>query len=74
MSAGKLEEIFQRLLHNSEENDLEGESDISRIIIPFSTIFKPYQPVDIYTGEEKIPFKNREAEYKMILRQEFKEI
>jgi hypothetical protein len=29
--------------------------------------------MDIYTGTEKIPFKEREPEFKMIFRQEFSE-
>jgi len=50
---------------------LEGEFNISRIITPFSKIFNSHKPRDIYSGVEKIPFKKRDLEYKMILKQEF---
>ena len=53
------------------ESDLEGEVNLSRIIIPFSRIFNSYKPVDIYSGTERIPFRERDLEYKLILKQEF---
>ena len=58
------------MLHEDLEKllDLEGEINISRIITPFSKIFNSYKPIDIYSGSEKIPFKERDPEYKMILR------
>ena len=49
----------------------EDEIEMSKLIIPFSKIFKPYESADIYSGTEKIPFKEKEKEYRMILRQEF---
>ncbi len=48
-----------------------GEVDISQLVIPFSKAFKSYKPRDLYPGNENIPFKEREPEFKMILRQEF---
>ncbi|MFX1302062.1 MAG: hypothetical protein ACFFBV_09150 [Promethearchaeota archaeon] len=48
-----------------------GHYDLSTIIIPFSKIFKGKKQSDIYSGTERIPFKERDPEYKMILRQEF---
>ena len=71
MSSGKSEDYFQRVLNGIQENDVEREPDISRIIIPFSTAFKSYKPTDIYSGTEKIPFIERDLEYKLILKQEF---
>ncbi|MHA2008359.1 MAG: hypothetical protein ACXABO_04050 [Promethearchaeota archaeon] len=68
MSVGKSQEISQELI---PEIPLERESDISHIIIPFSQIFNTYKPSDIYSGAEKIPFKERDSEFKVILRQEF---
>ncbi len=71
MTTGKSEGYFQKILDNEQENDFQQKSDISRIIIPFSTVFKSYKPIDIYSGTEKIPFRERDLEYKLILKQEF---
>jgi hypothetical protein len=68
MSSGKMGKI----IHEDLEH-LEGEVNISRIIIPFSKVFNSKKPIDIYSGTEKIPFGDRESEFKMILRQEFSE-
>ncbi len=73
MSSGNLEMVFHEDLEKLLESDLEGEINISSIIIPFSKIFNSYRTVDIYSGTEKIPFKERDSEFKMILRQEFSE-
>lgn len=53
------------------EKILEREVDISQLVIPFSKVFKPYKANFIYSGNENIPFKEKETEFKMILRQEF---
>ena len=50
---------------------VEDFPDISRLIIPFSVAFKSFGPPDIYTGEEIIPFEEKEIEYKEILVHEF---
>jgi len=41
--------------------------DASKFIIPYSTLSEEY----IYMGDEKIPFKQRESEFQLILRKEF---
>jgi hypothetical protein len=71
MSIGKSEGILQKITDISQEIDIKGEADISSIIIPFSKVFKSNKQIDIYSGAEKIPFKERDLEYKMILKQEF---
>ena len=58
----------------SSGNLIERELDMSRIVIPFSKVFKSFKQPDIYSGDEKIPFKERDPEYRMILRQEFTNI
>jgi hypothetical protein len=68
MSLGKMGKI----IHEDLEH-LEGEVNISRVIIPFSKVFNSKKPIDIYSGTEKIPFKERDTEFKMIFRQEFSE-
>ncbi len=71
MSTGKPKIIFQEILQDGYEALSERDPDISHIIIPFSQICKTYKLIDIYSGNETIPFNERDPEYKMILRQEF---
>ncbi|MHA1913840.1 MAG: hypothetical protein ACW986_06305 [Promethearchaeota archaeon] len=74
MSSGKSNNLHYWFRENKYEISSEREDDISRVIIPFSKIFKSFKPADIYSGTEKIPFKERDPEFKMILRQEFSEL
>ncbi|KKN10640.1 hypothetical protein LCGC14_1034530 [marine sediment metagenome] len=71
MSSGQPEIIFQEIRDSTYENILEREIDISQLVIPFSKVFKSFKPRDIYIGNENMPFKEREPEFKRILRQEF---
>ena len=75
MSIGKLERLFREIIGTTHETSYvdisESETDFSQIVIPFSKIFKTYKPIDVYSGKEKIPFNERDPEYRMILRQEF---
>lgn len=71
MSSGQPEIIFQEIVENSNYNILERDIDISQLIIPFSKVFKSYKPKDIYSGNEEIAFKERDLEYRMLLKQEF---
>ena len=50
---------------------LKSQFNISKAVIPFSKIIGSSKPIDVYSGNEIIPFKERDPEYKMILRQEF---
>ena len=68
MSSGKLNNLYNEFI-NEESSDIS--LDISKLIIPFSRLFKKYESSDIYSGKEMIPFKDRNPEYKMILRGEF---
>ncbi|KKK44542.1 hypothetical protein LCGC14_0635400 [marine sediment metagenome] len=61
------------LYQQNYEKTKEKSYDISDLVIPFGKIFKKTKQVDIYSGNENIPFKERETEFKMILRQEFSE-
>jgi len=71
MSSGNLKEIYREINEGLHENSLELDVDYSKIVIPFSKICKTYKPIDVYSGKEKIPFNERDPEYRMILRQEF---
>ncbi|MFX0106440.1 MAG: hypothetical protein ACFE75_13270 [Candidatus Hodarchaeota archaeon] len=74
MKTGKPEESFQEIVEKYSKSSLERDTDISKIVIPFSKMFGSYKSTDIYKGTERIPFKERDPEYKMILRQEFANI
>ncbi|MFX1314176.1 MAG: hypothetical protein ACFFHD_16435 [Promethearchaeota archaeon] len=71
MRARKLGKSSQEIKISRYKIGLGRNIDISQIVIPFPKMFKSYKPIDIYTGSEKIPFKERDPDYKMILRQEF---
>ena len=73
MSSGKMERMVHEDLEKLLESDLDRDVDISQLVIPFSKMFKSYKPRDVYSGNENIPFKERETEFKMIFRQEFSE-
>lgn len=53
------------------EINQELELNLSNLVIPFSRFFKNETPLDIYTGKEKIPFHEKDSEFKTILIQEF---
>jgi hypothetical protein len=74
MSSGKINNLPYWFRHDIYEIYSEREDDISRAIIPYSKIFKSYKAADIYSGNERIPFKERDPEFKLILRQEFADI
>jgi hypothetical protein len=44
---------------------------ISNLIIPFSIIFRKDVPLDIYSGNELIPFEEKDPIFKQILKNEF---
>jgi len=66
-------DVLNKKVHDFEKKIEPPEiyPDISNLIIPLSLIFKSYHPPDIYTGEEIIPFKERDMQFKRILIQEF---
>ena len=45
--------------------------DISQLITPFSVAFNINHAPDIYTGEEIIPFRERDSQFKELLINEF---
>ena len=71
MSLRKISNRYQEISKKSKNIRLENKFDISKVIIPFSKIIGISKPIDIYSGNELIPFKERDPEYKIILRQEF---
>jgi len=71
MSSENIKEIYHEINEILNENPMEFDVDYSKIVIPFSKAFKSYKQSYIYSGNENIPFKERDSEFKMILRQEF---
>jgi hypothetical protein len=64
--------VNKKIVESDEEDELEEIfPDISKIIIPFSVVFKISHKPDIYTGTELIPFKDKNSIFKEILICEF---
>ena len=56
------------------QNEIEVSKDylnISKLIIPYSIIFRNDSKPDIYSGEEVITFKDRDSKFQQILIYEF---
>jgi len=68
MISGKLHELYDENFYKELSED---HFDVSEIVIPFSRLFRKYESIDVYSGKERIPFKERDPDYKMILKQEF---
>lgn len=47
------------------------EINIAKIVIPFSEFGETKRKADLYEGTEKIPFSDRDSQYKRILMDEF---
>jgi hypothetical protein len=71
MISGNLDEKSYENTEDLYLNSLDVDVDYSKIVIPFSTVFKSIKSRDIYSGNEKIPFKERDQGFKMILKHEF---
>ncbi len=74
MSVGNSKLNINGIFEGSYEDALERINNFSQLVIPFSKICKSCKPADIYSGNESIPFKEREPEFKLILRQEFNDL
>ena len=55
----------------SEEWENPFDLELSRIIIPLSDFFIKREKTDIYTGQENLPFNQKDPEYRNILLSEF---
>ena len=75
MGLAKLEQIYQEIMKDSYEVPYENipdtDIDYSEIVIPFSKLFNSYKPRDIYSGNERIPFREKKREFRLILKHEF---
>ena len=53
------------------ENNYGTEYELSEIIVSFKELIHKIKFADVYSGEEKIPFSKKEAEFREILLSEF---
>ena len=68
----KSEKVEHRIFDENSILDIEVEEfDFSNAFTSYSDFFKKYASIDIYSGEEEIPFDNRDPEFKKILLCEF---
>lgn len=71
MSSGKIEKFYNDVLKSRYNNSVEHHFSLSNCVVPFSFMSKIKQSSWIYFGNEKIPFKERHPEFRMIFRNEF---
>lgn len=64
-------EIIEKKSQILDEKLIDDEFDYSELITSFTDFFHKVDLLDIYTGEEHIPFEARAPEYKEIMRTEF---
>ena len=53
------------------ENNYGSEYELSEITVSFKELIHKIEFADVYTGDEKIPFSKKEAEFREILLSEF---
>ena len=71
MSLETVKEKDRNLSKELNINFVETKTSFIKLIIPFSRFMKHLHSEDIYTGDESIPFENRDPLFKSILRKEF---
>lgn len=71
MSSSNIRGKYKKVPEYSKAISIKKELNTSKAVIPFSTFFKNNNGKDVYSGFEKIPFKERDPDYKMILKEEF---
>lgn len=71
MSLETVKEKNLNLSKNVDRRLIESNIIFIRLFVPFSKLIKNRNSTDIYTGEESIPFENRDPLFKSILRKEF---
>lgn len=71
MNSRQSEIIYYENNESLNGNIVELDVDYSKIVIPFSKMYKSSRMNYLYSGDEKIPFKERDPDYRLILHQEF---
>lgn len=49
------------------------QENLSRIVTPYSSFFIVERKRDIYTGDEKLPFKQRHPTFRSLMKLEFQD-
>ena len=55
-----------------QDNSSVFEADLSDFIISFKEFFNHIKTIDIYSGNEEIPFREKDKEFQRLLLSEFK--
>ena len=66
-----------KMSSNLSKNRFQGysfllESNLSDIVVSFKELFSHAKTIDIYPGNENIPFKEKDEEFQRLLLSEFK--
>ena len=69
LEASKKEEREPIMIEIVEYDSIE--TVLSKMIIPFSEVLGASSTPDVYSGNERIPFEQRDPVYKNIMKQEF---
>ena len=69
LEASKKEEREPIIVEIVEYNNIK--TVLSKMVIPFSEVVGVSSPPDLYSGDERIPFEQRDPVYKTIMKQEF---
>ena len=64
-------EVIKRELKPIHKYEFQDFTHISSFIIPFSIFFRKKASLDIYSGNELIPFEERNPIFKEIFKNEF---
>ena len=56
-----------------QDNSSVFEAVLSDLIISFKELFNHIKTIDIYSGNEDIPFREKDEEFQRLLLSEFKE-
>ena len=69
LEASKKEEREPIIVEIVEYNNIK--TVLSKIVIPFSEVVGVSSAPDLYSGDERIPFEQRDPVYKSMMKQEF---
>jgi len=71
MSLEIIEKDHPILKEKTNPKLFDDNFDYSNAIIPFSDFFHKIELLDVYSGNESIPFADKDSEFKKILLTEF---
>jgi len=56
----------------NHKNYFQSEYELSEIMISFKELINQIKAIDIYSGKENIPFREKDEEFQRLLLSEFK--